>query len=151
MKSIAVTAVCFIACVAVSTAQTSFTNCTGHGEDTVVITRVYIAGCCVSPCRLKRGTDATITFYFISTQNFDDLIVKVYGKIGILINFPLPQDDNMCKLGATCPIKAYIPNQASFTVIVQTTYPAITVPVYLFIEDPKGNKKGCFEVEVILV
>ena len=150
MKSIAVTAVYFIACVAVSTAQTSFTNCTGHGEDTVVITRVYIAGCYVSLCWLKRGTDATITFYFISTQNFDDLIVKVYGKIGFLINFPLPQDD-MCKLGATCPIKAYMPNQASFTVIVKTVYPTITVPVYLFIEDPKGNKEGCFKVEVILM
>ena len=152
MKSLAVAAVCFIACVAVSAAQTTFINCTGETTvGTVVVTKVYIPGCTTPPCRIKRGTNATVTFYFTPTQDFDDLFVKVDGKIaGILINFPLPQGD-MCKLGTTCPIKAKVPNQASFTVVVKSSYPAITAPVYVFIDDTKSNKEGCFEVELTLM
>ena len=83
-------------------------------------------------------TPVTKLFLFIA-KDFADLTVKVDGKLGILIAFPLPESD-MCKLGSTCPIKANVPNQATFTVVVKASYPSVS-----------RETDACYHVSVITV
>ena len=70
-------------------------------------------------------SSVTNFFFNFIAQDFADLTVKVDGKVGILIDFPLPESD-MCKLGSTCPIKANVPNKATFTVAVSSHYPSVS-------------------------
>ena len=56
------------------------------------------------------------------------ICLLVEGKVGIMIPFSLPEND-VCKLGTTCPIKPNTPYTASFTVPVKSEYPPVSALV----------------------
>ena len=59
----------------------------------------------------------------LSDDNFDDIIAKLCGKIGLMcLDFPLPESDE-CKLGVICPVKSGSTNTYKFTIEVNSNYP----------------------------
>ena len=119
-----------------------------------VINSVAISDCTVSPCKLQRGKNYTITVNFTSGESTDQAYADVHGILaGVPVEFPLPQKD-ACKSGVACPVEKGASYVYVATLPILKAYPAVSVVVEWALNDAQkggGNEIWCFETPVTVI
>ncbi|CAG9788424.1 unnamed protein product [Diatraea saccharalis] len=142
----------FLTIIAITIAEvTVFRRCEKESQDSCTVTELRITPCGKSPCPLKKGRNASLSFDF--TPNFatsklntavywaDDASETPFNTVGIA---------DGC-LYATCPVVAGTPNTLSYSLYIGKKLPN---GKYWFrwklwnVDDP--NQLCCFETHVQL-
>ncbi|KAL5463559.1 hypothetical protein EMCRGX_G032464 [Ephydatia muelleri] len=95
------------------------------GSTDIVLNEVEMSGCSVAPCPLPKGANVSIKVTFTPKQAFTQLTNKLYGIVGALgsaLPISLPGADEVCKLGASCPVSAGTRNVQIIHIVVQPAY-----------------------------
>ncbi|KAL4238466.1 Phosphatidylglycerol/phosphatidylinositol transfer protein [Mactra antiquata] len=117
----------------------TYTNC---GPPSILY--VDMAPCDKLPCVFHKGTNATVTIAFNTTQKADAITAKVYGIVaGIPIPYPLPKSNGCEDCNLTCPLQGGQYKYVNQFPVLQD-YPDIKIAVKWELVDQDQNPLVCF-------
>merc|ERR1719495_586454 len=124
----------------------AFRDCGSKGK----ITGVTVNNCPSLPCKLKRGTNATITMTFAPSVDIPAATSVCYGYLGGTIKTPFPLTDNNACHDMTCPAKAGASTVYKHVLPVNPIYPKVSVIVQWEVHTASALET-CFTVPVVIV
>lgn len=120
-----------------------------------LVSNVQVSGCGGTDpeCKIKKGTNATFTVDFTSTdKTVTSAKAVVHGVLaGVPIPFPISNPDGCKNCGLTCPLKASTKYSYHDDIFVKPIYPLVDVTVKWELQDQSGADLWCVYVKVAIV
>ncbi|CAG7836449.1 unnamed protein product [Allacma fusca] len=112
---------------------------------TAALEDVRVSDCNDTPCKLRKGSSATISFDFKPEKKYEKLTTNVFGGIGIIrVPFREVHGANACKDIVRksdghkgCPLEAGTEYTYTNTFPILKSYPAVAVQVQYGLNDGK--------------
>jgi len=144
-------AVCVVLMSALAVTDARFRRCGGSGV--VDLDKVEVTGCASAKsrfCVFKRGQNATMSIPFTPSVTLSSLKATVHGVIaGIPMPFPLDHPE-ACNRSIVCPAPAGTTVPYKETMLVKTSYPALSLTIKWELKDQFGKDQVCLNIPVKL-
>jgi hypothetical protein len=145
--------VTLLCCIVAIKANLRIVTC--PGKRPITIQKFELDGCTSYPCKLPRGTNATLRYTFLSSRRINQLKLKVAGLIGgSEVPFAI-QDDDHCNVavvhGGKCPLARNKQYKYAFSMPILQQYPKVSLVIKYEIVDLAGASLLCltFPAQII--